>query len=77
MFYFFVKFSPPRKADLPLIPLHASQEEIQRGQMIFQNNKSFSGPFPWDALSASGVGDFFSCSPRYIQVRKINRKMGD
>ena len=45
------------------------QEEIQRGQMIFQNNKSFSDSFPWDILSNSGVNNFFSCAPRYIQVR--------
>ena len=40
-----------------------------RGQMIFQNNKSHSDPFPWDLLSACGVRDFFSCAPRYIKVR--------
>lgn len=48
---------------------HDLQEEIQRGQMIFQNNKSFSDSFPWDILSNSGVNNFFSCAPRYIQVR--------
>ena len=40
-----------------------------RGQMIFQNNKSHSDPFPWDLLSTCGVRDFFSCAPRYIKVR--------
>ena len=44
------------------------QEEIQRGQMILQNNKLFSTPFPWSLLAASAVGDFFLCAPRYIQV---------
>lgn len=52
--------------------LWGKQEEIQRGQMIFQSNKSFSDPFPWDALTASAVRDFFLSAPRYIQVRSAS-----
>jgi hypothetical protein len=36
--------------------------------MIFQSNKSVADPFPWDALTASAVRDFFLMAPRYIQV---------
>ena len=36
--------------------------------MIFQSNKSFSDPFPWDLLSTSAKTDFFLSAPRYIQV---------
>ena len=44
------------------------QDEIQRGHMIFQSNKSFSDPFPWGLLSTSAKKDFFLSAPRYIQV---------
>jgi hypothetical protein len=37
--------------------------------MIFQNNKSFSDPFPWNNLCSSTLCDFFLKVPRYIQVK--------
>lgn len=40
--------------------------------MIFQNNKSFSDPFPWQMMCAPAVCDFFLRHPRYIQVGLIN-----
>lgn len=44
------------------------QEEIQRGQMIFQNYKLYSEPFPWQTTCAPAVCDFFLRHPRYIQI---------
>eukprot|EP00596_Hydrurales_sp_CCMP1899_P000116 CAMPEP_0119036968 /NCGR_PEP_ID=MMETSP1177-20130426/5024_1 /TAXON_ID=2985 /ORGANISM="Ochromonas sp, Strain CCMP1899" /LENGTH=774 /DNA_ID=CAMNT_0006997563 /DNA_START=278 /DNA_END=2599 /DNA_ORIENTATION=- len=53
------------------------QEEIQRGKMIFQNNKSFSDSFPWHTLCSSTLCDFFRKVPRYIQVDIFAGNAGD